>query len=229
MARSTQRSTPSPRSPPPSSSGTRTRGSPPCSSTPSAGSSGSHCGPLRIARHPKSSANARLSRSGIRLRTLAGSSRRARPNREFGGGSGWAGLLAGGRSRGVASTADAPGAPGFGATGLGDVFGVTVIGYVLLAVRVQTIEHRFVPVSLGVGERKQLLPHLLGEVDQALGDVEILPGRLRTVKRAVDKVVRRQLFPGPRVDQGRNLELRADACDRLGPVLQEILELDEGP
>src|SRR5215207_6977444 len=105
---------------------------------------------------------------------------------------------------------------------LGDVFGMAVVRYVLLAVLVQAIKYRF--ACLGVGERKQLLPHLLGEVDQALGNVEILPGRLRAVKRAVDEVVRRQLFPGPRVNQGRNLELRADARDRLGPVLQEILE-----
>src|SRR5918999_1999281 len=65
---------------------------------------------------------------------------------------------------------------------LGDVFGMAVVRYVLLAVPVQTIKHRFVSVSLGIGERKQLLPHLLGKVDQALRNVEIVPGRLRAVK-----------------------------------------------
>src|SRR5215218_1941112 len=112
---------------------------------------------------------------------------------------------------------------------LGDVFGMPVVRYVLLAVPVQTIKNRFLLLWFGVDERKQLLPHLLGEVDQALRNIQILPGRLRAVKRAVDEIVRRQLFPGPRVHQGRNLELRADACYRLGPVLQEILEPDEGP
>src|SRR5215218_6636011 len=72
---------------------------------------------------------------------------------------------------------------------LGDVFGMAVIRYVLLAVPVQTIKHRFFPVCLGVGEQKQLLPNLLGKVDQTLGNIEILPGRLRAVKRAVDEVV----------------------------------------
>jgi hypothetical protein len=80
---------------------------------------------------------------------------------------------------------------------------MAVIRYVLLAVPVKTIKHRF--VCLGVGEQKQLLPNLLGKVDQTLGNIEILPGRLRAVKRSVDEVVRRQLFPGPRVHQGRNL------------------------
>jgi hypothetical protein len=82
---------------------------------------------------------------------------------------------------------------------------MAVIRYVLLAVPVQTIKHRFFPFCLGVGEQKQLLPNLLGKVDQILGNIEILPGRPRAVKRSVDEVVRRQLFPGTRVHQGRNL------------------------